>query len=108
MMMTRGKRTIHLFFSLQAAELEIQAAMCNTYFVPQAHPVGTNCVKEVRDKISIVDGPLVTARAGDPSNQMIVFIHGWPDQAGLWVNQLLRFSENYYCVAVQLPNYLDA
>jgi len=97
-----------IVFSLQAAELEIQGAMCNTYFVPQAHPVGTNCVTEVRDKISIVDGPLVTARAGDPSNQMIVFIHGWPDQAGLWVNQLLRFSENYYCVAVQLPNYLDA
>lgn len=95
-------------FSLQEAEQQLKAQMCAEYWVQDAHPLNTDCRSEVQEKITIEkSGPLVTARAGDPANQMIVFIHGWPDSAALWVNQLLRFSQNYYCIAVQLPNYLD-
>lgn len=97
-----------IVFSLHEAEQQLKEQMCGVYWVQDAHPLLTDCRSEVQQKITIEDGPLVTARAGDPANQMIVFIHGWPDNAALWVNQLLRFSRNYYCVAVQLPNYLDA
>jgi len=98
-----------LVFSLPEAEQQLKAQMCGEYWVQSAHPLQTDCRSEVQQKITFeYDGSMMTARAGDPANQMIVFIHGWPDTAALWVNQLLRFSHTYYCVAVQLPNYLDA
>lgn len=95
-------------FSLPEVQQQLKTQMCGEYWVQEAHPIGTDCRSEVQQKITIDHDSMVTARAGDPANQMIVFIHGWPDTAALWVNQLLRFSRMYYCVAVQLPNYLDA
>jgi len=95
-------------FSFPEVEHQLRTQMCGEYWVQEAHPVLTDCTSVVREKITVEEGQMVTLRAGDPTKPMILFIHGWPDTAALWVNQLLQFSRSYYCVAVQLPNYLDA
>jgi len=91
-----------------AASADLKHYMCKWYFKADAHPEGTHCRAWVSENVRIEDGPMVTARAGDPANPLVVFIHGWPDSAALWVNQFMHLSDRYHCVAVQLPNYIDA
>lgn len=43
--------------------------------------------------------------AGNPDGPTLVFIHGWPDDAGLWRRQLAALAPGYRCVLVTLPNY---
>ncbi len=42
---------------------------------------------------------------GSPDLPMLFFIHGWPDNASLWRKQFAVLSEQFYCVAVTLPNF---
>ncbi len=42
---------------------------------------------------------------GNPAQPLLFFIHGWPDNAGLWRKQFAALSEQFYCVAVSLPNF---
>jgi pimeloyl-ACP methyl ester carboxylesterase len=46
-----------------------------------------------------------TGIAGDPALPMLFFMHGWPDNASLWRQQFAALSEQFYCVAVNLPNF---
>jgi len=42
---------------------------------------------------------------GRPDHPLLFFIHGWPDNATLWRKQFAALSEQFYCVAVTLPNF---
>lgn len=42
---------------------------------------------------------------GNPDLPLLFFIHGWPDNASLWRKQFAALSEQFYCVAVNLPNF---
>jgi len=42
---------------------------------------------------------------GNPDHPLLFFIHGWPDNASLWRKQFAVLSEQFYCVAVTLPNF---
>jgi pimeloyl-ACP methyl ester carboxylesterase len=95
-------------FSLEEVERELRQQMCEWYFKADAHPPGTDCTAWITEHVRIEDGPMVTARAGNAANPLVVFIHGWPDSPALWVNQFMGLSDQYHCVAVQLPNYLPA
>lgn len=38
--------------------------------------------------------------AGDPTNEPIILLHGWPETSHMWVQMLEKLSaEGYYCVA---------
>lgn len=49
--------------------------------------------------------PLAVETAGDPAQPMLFFVHGWPDNATLWRKQMAALSGQFYCVAVNLPNF---
>ena len=42
---------------------------------------------------------------GNPEGPTLVFIHGWPDNASLWRNQVAALATDYRCVLVTLPNF---
>ena len=42
---------------------------------------------------------------GKPDGPTVVFIHGWPDNAGLWRKQVEVLGRNFRCVLVTLPNF---
>jgi len=42
---------------------------------------------------------------GNPNGRTILFIHGWPDDASLWRNQVPALADDYRCVLVTLPNF---
>jgi pimeloyl-ACP methyl ester carboxylesterase len=42
---------------------------------------------------------------GNIDGPTVVFIHGWPDDASLWRNQIPVLGGTYRCVLVTLPNY---
>jgi cis-3-alkyl-4-acyloxetan-2-one decarboxylase len=45
---------------------------------------------------------VIEGNAGGPT---VVFIHGWPDDASLWRNQVPALAAEFRCVLVTLPNY---
>ncbi len=51
--------------------------------------------------------PFEVVTAGDPAAPMLFFIHGWPDDASLWRKQFVVLGEQFFCVAVILPNFGD-
>lgn len=42
---------------------------------------------------------------GNPHGPTLFFIHGWPDEAGLWRKQVAALASDYRCVIVTLPNF---
>lgn len=42
---------------------------------------------------------------GNPEGQTLVFIHGWPDNASLWRNQVEALGGTFRCVLLTLPNF---
>lgn len=42
---------------------------------------------------------------GNPDGHVVVFIHGWPDDATLWNRQVPALRDEYRCVLVTLPNF---
>jgi pimeloyl-ACP methyl ester carboxylesterase len=51
--------------------------------------------------------PLNYREAGDRNAPILFFIHGWPDSADLWSEQIRHFSGRFRCVAVTLPVFSD-
>ena len=43
--------------------------------------------------------------AGNPDGPTLVFIHGWPDDASLWRQQVTALAPDYRCVLLTLPNF---
>merc|ERR1719424_1852828 len=99
-------------FSLADAEADIRRQMCEVYLSPVSLGhldwSASDCQSWVAENVVVEDGPMITVSAGDPSKPLVVFVHGWPDNAAIWVNQFMFLANDYRCVAVQLPNYLDA
>ncbi|PWL37884.1 hypothetical protein DKG77_14050 [Flagellimonas aquimarina] len=43
---------------------------------------------------------------GDKENELVVFLHGWPETASMWKKLMSSFSKNgFYCVAPNLRGY---
>lgn len=42
---------------------------------------------------------------GNPDGPTLFFIHGWPDDASLWSQQVEALGPDYRCVLVTLPNF---
>ena len=42
---------------------------------------------------------------GRSDGPVVVFIHGWPDDASLWRKQVEELAEDYCCLLVTLPNF---
>ena len=42
---------------------------------------------------------------GNPEGHTLVFIHGWPDNAGLWRKQVAALGSDFRCVLLTLPNF---
>ena len=42
---------------------------------------------------------------GHPDGPTLLFIHGWPDDASLWRNQVDALAPGFRCVRVTLPNF---
>ena len=42
---------------------------------------------------------------GNPEGHTLVFIHGWPDNAGLWRKQVTALGSDFRCVLLTLPNF---
>ena len=47
--------------------------------------------------------PLEFQLTGPLEGQLMVFIHGWPDNKSLWDRQVAFFSKKYCCVCFSLP-----
>ncbi|XP_038213489.1 epoxide hydrolase 1-like [Zerene cesonia] len=45
---------------------------------------------------------------GDSSKQLIVFLHGYPEFWYSWRYQLVEFSKDYWCIAVDMRGYCDS
>ncbi len=43
--------------------------------------------------------------AGNPANPALIFVHGWLSHAGFWRDSLNRFSDRFYCVALDLLGF---
>ncbi len=43
---------------------------------------------------------------GDKENELVIFLHGWPETSYMWKKLMSHFSENgFYCVAPNLRGY---
>jgi len=42
---------------------------------------------------------------GKPAGPVLVFIHGWPDDASLWRRQVAALQDDYRCIRIILPNF---
>jgi len=47
----------------------------------------------------------ITECTGGKFKDEILFIHGYPDTARVWDNQVKELKKNYRCIAVTMPNY---
>src|SRR5690606_37754666 len=56
-------------------------------------------------RMKIATTPYEVETAGNPASPVLFFTHGWPDNASLWRKQLAELSGEFYCVAVNLPNF---
>lgn len=45
---------------------------------------------------------------GDPSNQSIIFIHGFPYDHTMWMNQINELQSKYFCVAYDVRGLGDS
>ena len=75
-------------------------------FIPSA-PSKASLAFDVVVSASAIYGGSWMEGAGDPAAPMLFFMHGWPDDASLWRNQFAALSEQFYCVAVTMPNFGD-
>jgi len=43
---------------------------------------------------------------GNKENELVIFLHGWPETSYMWKKLMSSFSENgFYCVAPNLRGY---
>ena len=52
-----------------------------------------------------MNSPVEYTVAGNPEGPTLVFIHGWPDDASLWRQQLPALAPRFRCVLLTLPNF---
>ncbi len=54
-----------------------------------------------------IDRLIFDCRAvGNKENELVLFLHGWPETSHMWKKLMLRFSKNgFYCIAPDLRGY---
>ena len=73
--------------------------------------LGFNCIPLKATDISVIqvqidDLEFKCRVAGDPSQQAIVFLHGFPESAVMWAETMVMMSEKgYYCIAPDMRGY---
>ena len=48
-----------------------------------------------------------TTVSGNPAGPALFFIHGWPDNASLWREQVNALETQFRCICLTLPNFGD-
>lgn len=54
---------------------------------------------------SVGDANLHYLAAGDPAKPMLLFLHGFPEYAGMWRETMTRLCDRFYCVAPDQLGY---
>lgn len=55
--------------------------------------------------VCVGDANLHYLAAGDPSKPMLVFLHGFPEFAGMWRETMARLSDRFHCLAPDQLGY---
>ncbi len=58
-----------------------------------------------QDQITVGEMTLNVRLQGDPSDPMILFLHGFPEYSGMWTRLMGPMSERFYCVAPDQRGY---
>jgi pimeloyl-ACP methyl ester carboxylesterase len=57
------------------------------------------------EKVLINDQPFAYRTWGDPSNPLLLFLHGFPEYSGAWADVASQLIDQYYCVAPDQRGY---
>ncbi len=52
--------------------------------------------------MSLINENIITFSKGDPNNQPILFVHGFPFDHTMWKNQVNELSSQYFCVSYDI------
>ncbi len=75
--------------------------LCATYLYPLLETFVLSRIKE-----DAYPPELETHKYGnDKSDNILFFIHGFPDNHSLWNHQINAFKNDYLCYSITLPNY---
>ncbi len=55
--------------------------------------------------VSVGDANLHYLAAGDPAKPMLLFLHGFPEFAGMWRHTMEQLSDRFYCLAPDQLGY---
>ncbi len=55
--------------------------------------------------VSVGDANLHYLAAGDPASPMLLFLHGFPEYAGMWRDTMERLSDRFFCLAPDQLGY---
>jgi pimeloyl-ACP methyl ester carboxylesterase len=50
---------------------------------------------------------LIYTASGDPSNPLLIMIHGWLSHRGVWRTTIPALQDRYYCIAVDLLGFAE-
>jgi len=64
-----------------------------------------NTVKRRKPQIDFIVDKCINPKTKDGPPKKIVLIHGWPDHASLWKNQIPELTKKYDCYRIILPNF---
>lgn len=54
-------------------------------------------------QVPVSDGTIHVAESGPSTADPIVFLHGWPEDWSAWTRIMELASDEYRCIAVDLP-----
>src|SRR5258705_4420846 len=55
------------------------------------------------ERVDVGTASIAYRRFGDPRNEPLLFIHGWPFSGFIWRKMLPALAEQYACVTIDLP-----
>lgn len=58
--------------------------------------------------MTVIKNKLSVFSNGDPANQPIIFVHGFPFDHNMWHNQINDLSRNYFCVSYDIRGLGDS
>lgn len=62
----------------------------------------------VHKYIKVNDIKIHYVESGDPTKPLMIFLHGFPEFWYSWRHQIVEFSKDYWCVAVDMRGYGDS
>jgi len=58
--------------------------------------------------MTVIKNNLSVFSNGDPANQPVIFVHGFPFDHNMWHNQINDLSRNYFCVSYDIRGLGDS